>query len=86
MYVGLDTHAYRHTGLEAVASVLATAGPHGMSARQITATVEKLRGSAHKGSIHRALRSLVDSATIRQTGDRRGYRYQPTTHRADNAA
>lgn len=64
---------------EAITAVLNGAGPGGMTATEITNGVKKLRGSAHRGSVHRVLRTMVDTGTARRTPVGKGYRYHPTT-------
>lgn len=71
---------------EAITTVLTDAGPDGMSTAQITTAVHRLRGAAHRGSVHRALRTLIDSGQARQTGGKNRYRYHLTTTPESNAA
>jgi hypothetical protein len=71
---------------EAIAIVLADAGANGMTTAEITAAVKTLRGNAHRGSVHRALRALVDDGGARRTEGRNGFRYHPTTTTESHAA
>lgn len=67
--------------VDAITAVLAAAGPNGMTAKEITAAVGK-----HRGSVHRALRTLVDNGDARRVPVGNGYRYHPTTASKSNAA
>jgi hypothetical protein len=67
--------------VDAITAVLADAGPNGMTAKEITAAVGK-----HRGSVHRALRTLVDNGDARRVAVGNGYRYHPTTTPESNAA
>ncbi len=71
---------------EAITTVLAAAGPNGMTTAEITGAVKKLRGTAHRGSVHRALRALVDGGGARRADGRNGYRYYPATASESHAA
>jgi hypothetical protein len=71
---------------DAITAVLADAGPNGMTTAEITAAVKKLRGNAHRGSVHRALRALVDDGAARRDDGRNGYRYHPADTPESNAA
>jgi len=67
--------------LDAITAVLADAGPNGMTAKEITAAVGK-----HRGSVHRALRTLVDNGDARRVPVGNGFRYHPATTPESNAA
>jgi len=74
---------------EAITAVLADAGPAGVSLSEITTGVQRLRGAAHRGSVHRALRTLIDGGQARQSGTKNRYRYHPNpaaTHPESHAA
>jgi hypothetical protein len=72
--------------IDAITAVLADAGPKGLTATEITAEVKKRRGSAHRGSVHRVLRTLVDGGQARRIAVGKGYRYHPNTTPESNAA
>ncbi|MEV6601357.1 helix-turn-helix domain-containing protein [Actinoplanes sp. NPDC051346] len=66
---------------DAITAVLANAGPNGLTAKEITTASGK-----HRGSVHRALRTLVDNGAARRVAVGNGYRYHPTTTPESNAA
>lgn len=66
---------------DAITAVLADAGPNGMTAKEITTATGK-----HRGSVHRALRTLVDNGDARRVAAGNGYRYHPTTTPESHAA